>query len=424
MMAGAMIDRAQVARQLKADGLVQAADIERQTALMEGRIQKTRSPFDPSTYSLSSSFRLTRYADLRGRRCKMPTSVIQSLLHGVQDENSRPRLDGGLPKVGLSMDCSITPIRLGGLSVVQTSDSLYPIVDDPFLQGKISCSSVLSPLYAVGVISVDNMLCLLSVSTRLTEGERDKVVPLILEGFREAATEAGTAVSGGQTVMNPWLTIGGVATSICKAEEYIVPDAALVGDVLVLTKPLGTQIAVNAHTWLNDPERWSRIKNVVSEDEVRKAYSRALESMAQLNRSAAILMHKYSAHGATDVSKFGLLGHAATLARCQVNEVSFVIHNLPVISKMELVASACETNEACKMNYGLLQGQSCEVSGGLLICLPREQAAAYCKDMERLEGSQSWIIGIVEKGDRTARVIEKPRIIEVPSKEREEDPLW
>jgi len=55
--------------------------------------------------------------------------------------------------------------------------------------------------------------------------------------------------------------------------------------------------------------------------------------------------------------------------------------------------------------------------------MPREEAAAFCKDMERLEGNQSWIIGIVEKGDRDARVIDKPRIIEVPSKEKEGD-LW
>ena len=69
------------------------------------------------------------------------------------------------------------------------------------------------------------------------------------------------------------------------------------------------------------------------------------------------------------------------------------------------------------------QGQASETSGGLLICLPREQAAAYCKDIERMEGYQSWIIGIVEKGNRSARIIDKPRVIEVPSKEKE-DELW
>lgn len=62
------------------------------------------------------------------------------------------------------------------------------------------------------------------------------------------------------------------------------PDNAVVGDVLVLTKPLGTQVAVNAHQWLDQPDRWNRIKLVVSEDDVRKAYQRAMDSMARLNR--------------------------------------------------------------------------------------------------------------------------------------------
>ena len=76
----------------------------------------------------------------------------------------------------------------------------------------------------------------------------------------------------------------------------------MVGDVLVLTKPLGTQIAVNAHQWLDQPERWNRIKQVISKEEARKAYQRAMDSMARLNRTGARLMHKYNAHGATDVT--------------------------------------------------------------------------------------------------------------------------
>ena len=63
------------------------------------------------------------------------------------------------------------------------------------------------------------------------------------------------------------------------------PDNAVVGDVLVLTKPLGTQVAVNAYSWLDQPERWNRIKLVVSEDDTRKAYQRAMFSMARLNRT-------------------------------------------------------------------------------------------------------------------------------------------
>merc|ERR1712088_960721 len=167
----------------------------------------------------------------------------------------------------------------------------------------------------------------------MTEKERDVVVPLMMRGFKDCALEAGSTVTGGQTVMNPWCTIGGVATTVCQPNEFIIPDSAVVGDVLVMTKPLGTQVAVNAHQWLDQPERWNRIKLVVSEEDVRKAYQRGMDSMARLNRTGARLMHKYNAHGATDVTGFGLLGHAQALARNQKNEVSFVIHNLPVIAR-------------------------------------------------------------------------------------------
>lgn len=78
------------------------------------------------------------------------------------------------------------------------------------------------------------------------------------------------------------------------------------------------------------------------------------------------------------------------------------------------------TNSRCISQF---QGLSAETSGGLLICLPREQAAAYCKDIEKQESYQAWIIGIVEKGNRTARIIDKPRVIEVPAKEKDGE-LW
>lgn len=346
------------------------------------------------------------------------------LLEGLtQDSNSQDTEQAHFqhalisPRLGIGMDSSITPLRHNGLSLVQTTDFFYPLVDDPYMMGKITCANVLSDLYAMGVTECDNMLMLLTSSNKMSDKERDVIIPIIMRGFKDAAEEAGTAVTGGQTVLNPWLTVGGVATSVCQSNEYIMPDSAVVGDVLVLTKPLGTQVAVNAYQWLDNPERWSRIKLVVSEDDVRKAYQRAMFSMARLNKEASRLMHKYNAHGATDVTGFGLLGHANNLAKIQQKEVGFVIHNLPIIAKMAAISKACGNM------FGLLQGTSAETSGGLLIALPREQAAAFCKDIEKVEGYQSWIIGIVEKGTRTARIIDKPRVIEVPAKDRDGE-LW
>lgn len=314
-----------------------------------------------------------------------------------------------LPTLGIGMDSCVIPLRHGGLSLVQTTDFFYPLVEDPYMMGRIACANVLSDLYAMGITECDNMLMLLSVSQNMTEEEREKITPLMIKGFRDAAEEGGTAVTGGQTVVNPWIIVGGVATVVCQPNEFIMPDSAVVGDVLVLTKPLGTQVAVNAHQWLDNPERWNKIKMVVSREEVELAYQEAMFNMATLNRIAAGLMHTFNAHAATDITGFGILGHSQNLAKQQRNEVSFVIHNLPIIAKMAAISKASG-------RFGLLQGTSAETSGGLLICLPREQAARFCSEIKSSkygEGHQAWIVGIVEKGNRTARIIDKPRVIEV-----------
>ena len=91
-----------------------------------------------------------------------------------------------------------------------------------FYIGKIACANVLSDLYAMGVTECDNMLMLLGVSTKMTEKERDVVIPLMMRGFKDCALEAGSTVTGGQTVMNPWCTIGGVATTVCQPNEFIM----------------------------------------------------------------------------------------------------------------------------------------------------------------------------------------------------------
>ena len=109
------------------------------------------------------------------------------------------------------------------------------------------------------------------------------VVPLMMKGFKEAALEAGSRVTGGQTLINPWMMVGGAVTSICSQEEYLVPDKAAVGDVLVLTKPLGTGVAVNCRQMLGTG-RLAKVKVNLSSEEVEKAYRRAVDTMARTNR--------------------------------------------------------------------------------------------------------------------------------------------
>ncbi|KAK2106910.1 Selenide, water dikinase 2 [Saguinus oedipus] len=125
------------------------------------------------------------------------------------------------------MDSCVIPLRHGGLSLVQTTDCFYPLVEDPSMMGHIACANVLSDLYAMGITECD-MLMLLSVSQSMSEEEREK------------------------------------------PNDFIMPDSTVVGDVLVLTKPSGTQVAVNAHQWLDNPERWNKVKMVVSGEQNRR----------------------------------------------------------------------------------------------------------------------------------------------------------
>lgn len=131
-------------------------------------------------------------------------------------------MENGEGQIGVGLDSCVLPTRHKGLSLVQTTDFFFPLVEDPYMQGKIACANVLSDLYAMGVSDCDNMLMLLGVSTDMTAKERDVVTKLIIKGFNDLAKEAGTSVNGGQTVLNPWYITGGVATSVVSSSEFIM----------------------------------------------------------------------------------------------------------------------------------------------------------------------------------------------------------
>lgn len=127
------------------------------------------------------------------------------LLEGLHDDPSTTQdyLNVGMPSMGIGMDSAVTPLRHPGFVLVQTTDFFYPIVDDSYMQGKIACANVLSDLYSTGVTDCDGMLMLMGVSSKLTDKERDVVVPLMMRGFKDCAAEAGTSFHGGQTEINP-----------------------------------------------------------------------------------------------------------------------------------------------------------------------------------------------------------------------------
>lgn len=352
-----------------------------------------------------------------GDACSESTDRHSSTASHSPDDSDEPE-KGDRKRIGIGVDCCILPLRHPDLSLIQTTDFFYPLVEDPYVQGRIACANVLSDLYAMGVSECDDVSLICGIPTSLTDREREVVIREMLEGFRDCAKEGGVLVRGGQMVPNPWMMIGGVASSVCSRKEFVSPDGACQGDVIVLTKPLGTQIAVNAHQWMDQKnELWNKISHVITPDQCLKAFQRATSSMARINRIGARLMQKYGAHCATDVTGYGILGHATNMAKAQQNEVGFVINKLPIIAHMVAVA------KVCGIAFGLLQGFSAETSGGLLICMPKDVADGFCKEIEEEEGFPAWIVGEVVAGERTARIVDSPVVADVPAIERDTE-LW
>jgi len=321
----------------------------------------------------------------------VPADKLSEYLAGIAND-LRPNETPG-------MDCALVATRHAGLFSISTTDFFYPNVESPFAQGLIAAANVLSDLYANGVVDVDTVLMILGVSMDMEPEHRDVVTTEMIRGFTAAVREAGASVTGGQTVRNPWPIIGGVATSVVREEDLVRPGGVRAGDVLVLTKPLGTQVAANLWQWRgmvtpNGERNWPKVAHLLTEADAAAVYDVAVESMARLNRRAAAALHAHGARGATDVTGFGLLGHARNFAAHSDARVSLVIDTLPIIAR------CAEVDAATGGGFRVREGLSAETSGGLLVALPSAAAAAaFIADVTAADGRPAWVIG---------RVVETP----------------
>lgn len=142
--------------------------------------------------------------------------------------------DGSIAKE--TPDCSVTDYNgpeasqgpdgevLNKTKLISTTDFFYPLVEDPYLQGRISCCNVLSDVYAMGISRVDHMLMILGISLQMQEGDREIITREMMRGFDDCAKEANTEITGGQSIMNPWPMIGGVANVMCNEREFLRPN--------------------------------------------------------------------------------------------------------------------------------------------------------------------------------------------------------
>lgn len=265
----------------------------------------------------------------------------------------------------------------------------------------------------MGTSRIDHVLMVLAVSLDMNAIEREVVTREMIKGFNDTCTEAGTLVTGGQSILGPWPMIGGVANTVVRKDEYLTPNNAKEGDIIVLTKPLGTQVCSNLKEWKSTKnEKWyNKSTELVTFEESEEMYKLAIESMSKLNKNAATLVSKYRAGACTDVTGFGILGHLKNLADAQTDRnLELKIHTLPVIKKTDLL------NKHTR-NFKLTEGYSPETSGGLMAFLKEKDVSKFQDDLRNQFGENSWVVGEVKRSESPTNAVisENPNIIQVDS---------
>jgi selenide, water dikinase len=298
--------------------------------------------------------------------------------------------------IGLDVSDDAAVYRINETSaLVQTVDFFPPIVDDAYTYGAIAAANALSDVYAMG----GRPIMALVVAAFPEDLPRDLTLA-ILQGGADKVAEAGAVIAGGHTVMDKEPKYGLCVTGLI-APDKVTPKAnAQPGDVLLLTKPLGTGVITTA------------IKRGVG---LPKHLDAAVASMLRLNKQAAEIAQHVTVHSATDITGFGLLGHAAEIARNSGVGLRFSAEALPLLpgaldyARQTIVPGGLYRNQQFLEQNGYLRyGDGIDpghklllfdpqTSGGLLIVLPPDAA----DELERryAEAEQPcWRIGEVLPG--------------------------
>lgn len=316
--------------------------------------------------------KLTKLANCAGCGAKVGAGVLATLLEDLQVHND-PNLLVGFDK---SDDASVYKVS-EDMALVQTVDFFPPIADDPFTFGAIAATNALSDVYAMGG-EPKLALNIMAVPKDMPK----EAVHEILKGGYSKVYEAGALITGGHSILDEEPKYGLAVTGFVHPEKLIRNSGAKPGDVLFLTKPLGMGIITTA----------AKVDMVSKE-----TYDRALELMMTLNKNARDVMVKYDVHACTDVTGFGLLGHASEMATGSDVELHINVDDIDLIDKALQLATIGILPEGMYRNRDfaekyvdagdvILAKQDMlydpQTSGGLLIAVDSKDADAFYEELK------------------------------------------
>ncbi len=326
----------------------------------------------------------------------MPQADLEKLLESIE-----VYLPEGSVKekmlAGAGDDAAVIQIR-DDLALIETVDFFTPNIDEPMIQGEISACNTTNDIYAMGAVEIVSVLVIMGAPTDMPfEISRD-----LLKGFKNFCERLGTHIVGGHTIINPWPFIGGCAVGLAHPNSVVYNRGAKVGDILLLTKPLGTQPAMAAYRLLKEEQQLIDLSEYLPTKVIDRAIQKAIEIMTTTNKPIAEIMQEIKVNAATDVTGFGLTGHAREVAT--QSKVNIVIDTMPIIEGTGILSD--------QLGYALKDGTSAETAGGMLLSLSRDNVDVF-KEKLIERGLQSFEVGHVKEGSGQVSIVPDMRIIEV-----------
>ncbi|RUT35863.1 selenide, water dikinase SelD [Paenibacillus zeisoli] len=324
--------------------------------------------------SQAGNIKLTSLSSKGGCGCKIGPADLAQVLRTLPPAVPNPNL---LVGTDTSDDAGVYQLT-EDLALVQTLDFFTPIVDDPYSFGQIAAANALSDIYAMG----GKPLTVLNIVAFPISVLDKSILADILRGAGDKVKEAGATLVGGHSIDDKEPKFGLSVTGTVHPDKVRTNAGARAGDKLILTKPIGVGVLTT-----------SIKKDQLSEDET----ARLVSVMSTLNKTAAEIMEPYQVHACTDVTGFGLLGHASEMAKG--SNLGLLIHKeaVPVLPRVRELAENGFVPGGTKNNFAHLEGSIlypehmdqidryilCDAvtSGGLLISVAAEESDALLGEL-------------------------------------------
>jgi selenide, water dikinase len=381
---------------MSSDGVRRLHGWRRRRPIDKGLRRRLRSSaYDPAMPTLSAAnpalVKLTDLTDCGGCAAKLGADLLADALRGLGGGSPEPdELLAGLERAD---DGAVYRIS-DDLAIIGTLDFFPPLVDDARTFGEIAAANALSDVFAMG----GRVLFALSIAAFPEELPRDTLAA-VFDGAATKVREAGGTLAGGHTIRDPEPKYGLAVIGAAHPERLLRKGGARPGDVLILTKRLGTGLLVSGN-------RQGRTD--------RPDLQAAIDGMRTLNGAASEVLVEHGVDGATDVTGFGLLGHGLEMARASATELVFDAESLPALSgALDIAAAGIETGGAGHnrrfVGPALSVGERVsparvalahdpQTSGGLLAAVAPDRLATIRSALTD-RGVDHWVVGRVEPVD-------------------------